>query len=139
MLTMAAADNISNTSATILLFNKVDLPQSEVQVNDDLKVHDVHQISCTSGSGVRDFEAALEGYVYSALSPKQVNIGNKDTMNSPLSDRLSDRLCGITRQRHRYHIEQSVDHLGRFLGRLEDEREDDCEDLSLDIKAEELR
>ena len=133
MVAMLPNSEEMNRKSTVVLLNKVDLVKGgDVELGTVRDRYDLHEMSCTSGEGVKAFETALETHVRNALAPRD---GADGTLSS---DDLSDRLSGITRQRHRFHIEQCVSHLQRFLGRGDCDLDADSEIL-LDIKAEELR
>lgn len=131
---------------TIILFNKTDLVGNDpsLYTTDSAGiVYDTYSMSCASGAGVREFELVLECYVHAALSP---NYSDSIKQGVPATqDLLSDRLTGITRQRHRFHIEQCVRHLSRFMVGLDALQATEFEDgggdipMLLDVKAEELR
>lgn len=134
MTAMLPSSEKTHRKNTVVLLNKIDLVKdTDVEIGAIRDRYDLHEMSCSSGAGVREFEAALETHVRTALAPREgVHVGTTE------SDTLSDRLSGITRQRHRFHIEQCVSHLHRFLGRVDGDLDTDSEIL-LDIKAEELR
>jgi tRNA U34 5-carboxymethylaminomethyl modifying GTPase MnmE/TrmE len=70
-----------------------------------------HLVSCTSGSGLQELENALTASIKSLLEAG----AGEGTL--------------ITRERHRRHVKQCVEHLDEFLSRR----------LPMDAAAEELR
>jgi tRNA modification GTPase len=92
--------------------NKVDLGPSPAH-DSNQQQKQVYGVSCTTGAGLPELEAALAAAIKSML------------------EESAGEGALITRERHRRHLEQCVAHLERFLG--QDGR------LPMDAAAEELR
>lgn len=96
----------------IQVMNKVDLgPSPALDSNQQQK--QVYGVSCTTGAGLPELEAALAAAIKSML------------------EESAGEGALITRERHRRHLEQCVAHLERFLGQHGR--------LPMDAAAEELR
>jgi tRNA U34 5-carboxymethylaminomethyl modifying GTPase MnmE/TrmE len=139
MITSSLGENKFVSSNIIVLFNKIDMLASTADrgsLSFDLNISHsnvrYHQISCVTGEGLNE----LEKYLIQSVHDIIYGTDNSTDRNSGLADRLN----GITRQRHRNHIEKCIQHLHRFLGRsVSDDLMDVLDDRFMDAKAEELR
>jgi tRNA U34 5-carboxymethylaminomethyl modifying GTPase MnmE/TrmE len=113
----------------IVVHNKVDeLVNYQHFLNKDNHTFDGGKIlcapvSCKKGTGLENLEALIRDKISECL---QI-----DTKGAAVQDKIH----GITRQRHRFHVEQCIHHLKIFLN------ENDAYEfqLPIDAKAEELR
>jgi tRNA U34 5-carboxymethylaminomethyl modifying GTPase MnmE/TrmE len=87
-----------------------------------------HEVSCRTGAGLDEWEFAFEKGV------KALVYGAEGESN----ESLLQRLTGITRLRHRHHVEQCVEHLKQFLS-IDSGEYNSVSILPLDVRAEELR
>jgi tRNA modification GTPase len=102
-----------------MVLNKADLLNTDTnkamvdqfQIDDKSIPITSYPISCVTGAGISEFEAALSLSIKSLLQS-----GNSES-------------ALITRERHRKHIQQCTEHLDRFL----------ASNLPMDAAAEELR
>jgi tRNA modification GTPase len=99
---------------TLMVYNKKDLRNSSGLVHALADSKDCCEVSCVTGEGIIDLELKISTAIKGLLR--------------------SDRLGGednalITRERHRRHVTQCVEHLNMFLSAA----------LPMDAAAEELR
>jgi len=115
-------DDITNNDGykVIMVLNKADLLKEDnikntimenIQIDDKSIPITSYPISCVTGEGISEFEAALSSSIKLLLQS-----GNSES-------------ALITRERHRKHIQQCTEHLDRFL----------ASNLPMDAAAEELR
>jgi len=115
-------DDINNNDGfkVIMVLNKADLLKEDnvknammenIQIDDKSIPITSYPISCVTGAGISEFEAALSSSIKLLLQS-----GNSES-------------ALITRERHRKHIQQCTEHLDRFL----------ASNLPMDAAAEELR
>lgn len=125
-------------SRSILVFNKVDLQSSSSMTKERLQhrwaeelrtqyggttlphamFNSTYSISCTTGEGLNDLESGIAGELKTFFDELGQGIEND-----------SSTQVFITRERHRTHVKNCIEHLHRFLsGRL-----------PMDIAAEEIR
>ena len=105
----------AKASNVLMILNKNDLEgdSSDTDINCQFSVLDVPtmSLSCTTGHGLSDLEAAIESRV-------------KDLVSAGTEEGAL-----ITRERHRRHLQRCAGHLDSFLGGV----------LPMDAAAEELR
>jgi tRNA U34 5-carboxymethylaminomethyl modifying GTPase MnmE/TrmE len=128
----------------VIVMNKVDSPESMqlcVHPSISKKALAIYNISCLTGEGFDGLEAGIKAQVLSAL-------GVDPSPDAPSSSHavraIQDRVSGITRQRHRFHVEQCILHIHRFLQGTRAAVFPGAEDidgfeLPMDARAEELR
>ena len=122
--------------AVMVIINKIDSIESFVFIKNRLMeltsfknmTATFHNISCRTNAGLDELEKALEKSVNALIYGAE----------QEADESILDRLTGITRQRHRHHVEQCVEHLKQFLGVGSGEFLADNM-LPLDARAEELR
>lgn len=98
--------SLNQPLSIIKALNKVDIARHRVST-------DV-SISCATGQGIAELEEKIRTEIESLLSR---------------GDALGDESVTISRERHRHHIRNCIEHLNRFLERK----------LHMDLAAEELR
>ena len=101
----------------LTVLNKADLVSPTIDISADTTAYfgpSSHSISCTSGKGIAEFEAAISLAIRSLLEG-----GGGESGEGTL----------ITRERHRRHLKQCVEHLENFLSAR----------YMMDAAAEELR
>lgn len=119
-------ESFSNESRLILVFNKVDMVESEdakilnIQLWEmltDSKVSNPKFISCKNGHGLDSLESDIHENINSVLQPP-----------SKEGECKLDTVL-ITRERHRRHVQKCVNHLEMFL----------YNSVPMDLAAEEIR
>lgn len=104
-------------SRYMFILNKADLPsaQTVIPLSPDLQVTQ-HFISCATGQGLDELEKGLADSLMSFLSPSNDAGSAEDSVL-------------ITRERHRRHVKNCVEHLDNFINGM----------LPMDAAAEEIR
>lgn len=130
----------SNISSKIMvIYNKIDKDnnlniiggKSEIYLGGKPLV--CLRVSTQTEDGIQCLEAGIQEKVISLLDPPGGDIQGVVTTTK-------DRMIGISRQRHRYHLQQCIRHLKQFLGDSRDDSNNFCEyALAMDARAEELR
>lgn len=107
-------DDLSNETPSKLLtiVNKSDLRGSDSSIDHKNDIEDLFFISCKTGEGISELENAISREVQKLVSSSTNAEG-----------------VLITRERHRRHLKQCIDHLENFLDMT----------LTMDLAAEELR
>jgi 50S ribosomal subunit-associated GTPase HflX len=140
----------SDSERVVVVMNKVDSPGSmQLYVHPLIsqKAIKVYNISCLTGDGFDGLEAGIKTHVLSTLGVSPLSSNGASSSSSAAAVRaIQDRVSGITRQRHRFHVEQCMSHIHRFLqgtrgavAQGSAEEESDEFELPMDARAEELR
>lgn len=143
----------SELDRVVVVMNKVDAPEpmrKSVGVHPEIakRARKMYNISCLTGEGFDGLEAGLKAHVMSTLGMDLSSSASSSP--SAAMAAIQDRVSGITRQRHRFHVEQCIVHIRRFLqgtraavqhGVEEGAGADDADAflLPMDARAEELR
>lgn len=118
-------DSLLSPSHMQVVFNKADLIENEEENQQNLflwetltKTSDIKPeiISCLSGLGLGTLEAGITTNIKNMLQSSKYNENQSEGVM-------------ITRERHRRHVRQCVDHLNSFL----------YDGLPMDLAAEEIR
>jgi tRNA modification GTPase len=107
-------EEVEVSSQTIVVFNKIDLQTPDSTASLFADGVRTCQVSCLSGEGINTFEKLLTDSIASLLQT------DKDSKEENVL---------ITRERHRRHLTQCVEHLTMFVSAS----------LPMDAAAEELR
>lgn len=113
----------------LLVYNKIDIGGISTPSPLSYSVP-ATSVSCKTEEGLETLESILSSVARQVLENASSTTGSDSDYGFGAGSALfSDDICIISRERHRHHIINCVDHLDRFL----------LQKLPMDAAAEELR